>query len=76
MKKNVLSIGLFVVAFIATYLYLCYCIPGWRIKLEAEPFAYFIESVKSLFLVKAMISFVLGGIVGAIPVLIRKIGRK
>ena len=45
-NKKILSIILFIVGFIVTYLIMCYCIPGLRIKLAAEPMEYFIESIK------------------------------
>jgi len=60
MKRNILLSLLFVMAFAITYLTLCYMVPGWRIKLDAEPFVYFIESLKSMVFIKATISLVVG----------------
>lgn len=77
MKKTVLSVALYVALFasmfIITYLYLCYCIPGFRIKLYASPSVYFIESLKNMVAVKSVISFAFGAIAGTAPVLVRKI---
>lgn len=62
MKKNILLSVLFVAVFVITYFVLCFMIPEWRIKLEADPFIYFIESVKSMAFIKTMISLVVGAI--------------
>ena len=62
MRRNVLLSVLFIVIFAVTYLGLCYLIPGWRIKLEAEPVVYLIESVKSMALLKTVISLVVGAV--------------
>lgn len=71
MKKLLLSVALFVAAFIVTYLVLCYA-PAWRIKLDAEPMVYFLESIKHMAPVKSLISLGTGMIAGVVPVLIRK----
>ena len=60
MRRKVLLSVLFIVIFAVTYLGLCYLIPGWRIKLEAEPVVYLIESIKSMALIKTVISLVVG----------------
>ena len=65
MNRKALSFVLFVVAFIATYLFICFCIPGMRIKLEAEPLEYFLASVTYMMLFKSVISLIVGLIVGA-----------
>jgi len=62
MRRKVLLSVLFIVIFAVTYLGLCYLIPGWRIKLEAEPVVYLIESVKSMALLKTVISLVVGAV--------------
>ena len=54
MKKKSLSVVLFLIAFIATYLFICFGIPGMRIKLEAEPMELFIESIKHMMLFKTI----------------------
>ena len=45
MKKKTVSIVLFLIAFISTYLIICFAIPGMRIKLEAEPIEIFFKSI-------------------------------
>ena len=42
---------------------MCYLVPGLRIKLYAEPMVYFIESIKSMVLVKIVVSFVVAMII-------------
>lgn len=72
MKRNLLSVLLFVITFTVIYICLCYCIPEWRIKLVAEPHIYFFESLKHLLPIKAGISFVIGITASVIPIFIRK----
>ena len=55
MKKIVVRLVSFVVAFIATYLILCYS-PGLRIKLFAPPMEYFVESIKHMVFFKTLAS--------------------
>lgn len=62
MRRKVILSGLFIVIVAVTYLGLCYMIPGWRIKLEAEPVVYLIESIKSMALIKTVISLVVGAV--------------
>ena len=62
MRRKVLLSVLFIVIFAVTYLGLCYLIPGWRIKLEAEPVVYLIESIKSMALIKTVISLIVGAV--------------
>ena len=54
MKKVIIFITVFVLIYVA----MCYLVPGMRIKLYAEPMVYFIESIKSMMLVKSVVSFV------------------
>ena len=72
MKKKGLSVILFLISFVATYLFVCFGIPGMRIKLDAEPIELFIESIKHMMIFKTMISFVVASVVGAVPFLLRK----
>ena len=75
MKRKTLSaIILFVVAFVVTYLILCFGIPGMRIKLEAGPAQYFLASVKHMALFKSLISLVVGAILGVLSIAIRTHG--
>ena len=72
MNKKGLSAILFLITFVAAYLFICFGIPGMRIKLEAEPVVPFIESIKHMMLFKTMISLVVASVVGAVPFLLRK----
>lgn len=72
MKRIGVSVALFFIAFIATYLACCYLIPGWRIKLEADTVTYFIESIRHMVLIKGLIALAVGLGVGAVPMLIKK----
>ena len=72
MNKKGLSSILFLITFVATYLFVCFGIPGMRIKLDAEPIELFIESIKHMMLFKTMISFVVASVVGTVPFLLRK----
>lgn len=72
MNKKGLSAILFLITFVATYLFVCFGIPGMRIKLDAKPIELFIESIKHMMLSKTMISLVVASVVGAVPFLIWK----
>lgn len=72
MNKKALSAILFLITFVAAYLFICFGIPGMRIKLEAEPMELFIESIKHMMLFKSMISLAIAAVIGAIPLLSRK----
>ena len=72
MNKKALSAILFLITFVAAYLFICFGIPGMRIKLEAEPMELFIESIKHMMFFKSMISLVVASVVGAVPFLLWK----
>lgn len=59
MKKLLLSILIFIIAFMGTYIIICY-LPGMRIKLFAPPGEYFIESIMHTVLLKSIISSLVG----------------
>ena len=63
MKSKLLTPVLFVLSFITTYLFICFGIPGMRIKLEAEPLELFIKSVEHMLLFKSLISSFIGIVV-------------
>ncbi|MDO5440593.1 MAG: hypothetical protein Q4F12_03555 [Erysipelotrichaceae bacterium] len=63
MKKKKLNIIVFTLTFIVTYLCICFCVPGMRIKLEAEPLELFIKSIEHMALFKCLISLILGAAV-------------
>lgn len=72
MNKKALSAILFLITFVAAYLFICFGIPGMRIKLEAEPMELFIESIKHMMFFKLMISLIVASVVGAVPFLLWK----
>ena len=72
MNKKVISLVLFIVVFIAVYLIVCFAIPGMRIKLEAEPFEYFVKSIRHMAFVKIVISFIAALLVGILPLVIKR----
>ena len=67
MKKKTLSLSLFVIIFIATYLIVCFAIPGMRIKLEAELMEYFFMSITHMVFFKVIVSLAAALIFSAIP---------
>lgn len=70
MKKKIVSVALFLVAFVATYLIICFAIPGMRIKLEAEPIEIFFKSIGHMVFFKTMISLIVALIIGALPLVL------
>jgi len=72
MKKKLVSAILFIIAFIATYLIICFAIPGMRIKLEAAPMEYFIKSISHMAFIKTAASLIVALIIGSIPLFFRK----
>lgn len=73
MKKQIASIVFFFAAFIAAYMIICFAIPGMRIKLEAEPMEYFIESIRHMIFMKSLMSLFPALIIGSLPLFL---GRK
>jgi len=71
-KRMILSALLGITGFCVTYLCLCYLVPGWRIKLAAEPVVYFVESLKSMAFLKGVISIFVGALLAAVPYFKRK----
>ena len=65
MKGKRLPAALGIAAFLGVYLSCCYRIPGWRIKLDAGPLAYFWASITHMVLLKSLISLAVGGAVYA-----------
>ena len=57
-KRTTLSLILLVVVFAAVYLTMSFAIPGFRIKLEAEPAVVFVETLKILWPFKAAVSLI------------------
>lgn len=67
MKKALLSVLSGMLGFVITYIGLCCLVSGWRIKLEAEPLIYLMESIKSMAFVKCLISGMVSVVLAAIP---------
>ena len=72
MKKKTVSIVLFLIAFISTYLIICFAIPGMRIKLEAEPIEIFFKSITHMVFFKNDDISCRCNIFGAIPLFFGK----
>lgn len=72
MKRTVIAGILFLIAFIVSYLVICFAIPGMRIKLEAGPVEYFVKSIRHMAFLKTVISCIIAGIAGGISFLGRK----
>ena len=74
MKRNriVFSVILAIVIFIAVYMIMSFAIPGFRIKLEAEPAVVFVETLKILWPFKAAVSLIAAALVGILPLVIGK----
>ena len=71
MKRSLLPAIVFAVAFVVTYVALCYH-PGLMIKLDAEPMEYFLESLRYMVLFKGAVSLAIGLIAGALTALVRR----
>ena len=71
MKRKSLFIVLFVVVFVAVYM-MSFAIPGFRIKLEAEPAVVFVETLKILWPFKAAVSLIAAVLIGGLPFVFRK----
>jgi len=58
--------AIFVTVFVLVYIGSCYLVPGWRIKLEAPPLAYFAASLQSMMLVKGALAAAVAAAAAAI----------
>lgn len=67
MKKIGLSVAIFLVVFIGSYMGLCYVVPGLRIKLEADAMTYFVKSIRHMALFKGIMSLFIGLVLASIP---------
>lgn len=72
MKKLLCRMGLFVLTFCVAYLACCYLIPGWRLKLAADPITYFWATVGSMVPLKTGISLAAALAVSVVLQLIKK----
>ena len=77
MKKNkiLLSVILFMIGFAAAYLFLCYH-PSLRLRLDATPGVFFLESIKYNLLNKSILSCIFGAILAFVPKFIKFIRNK
>jgi len=74
-KKRTACIFLFLTIFFATYLLICFAVPGFKIKLAAHPVEYFLKSIGHMVFIKFTMSSVLAFTALAAVLLIRKIKR-
>ena len=58
--------------FVAVYMIMSFAIPGFRIKLEAEPAVVFVETLKILWPFKAAVSLIAAVLVGGLPLVLGK----
>lgn len=72
MKKKMMSLAVFLFTFIATYLIICFVIPGMRIKLDAAPKEYFYKSITHMVFFKTIVSLVVSFILGVISLVFGK----
>lgn len=67
MNRKMCSLILAIVTFIAVYMIMSFAIPGFRIKLEAEPAVVLVETLKSLWPFKAAVSLIAAVLIGGLP---------
>jgi len=72
MKRKMCSLILAIVTFIAVYMIMSFAIPGFRIKLEAEPAVVFVETLKILWPFKAAVSLIAAVLIGGLPFVFRR----
>ena len=66
-NRTGISLGVFAIVFVITYFVCSFCIPGWKVKLEADAMTVFIENLKILWPTKALISLAAGAVVASVP---------
>lgn len=72
MKRKMCSLILAIVTFIAADMIMSFAIPGFRIKLEAEPAVVFVETLKILWPFKASVSLIAAVLIGGLPLVLGK----
>ena len=65
MKRIMISVAIFIVVFIVSYVGLCYLVPGLRIKLAADAVTYFKENIRHIIFLKSVISLVIGSVLAS-----------
>ena len=66
-NRTGISLGVFAIVFVITYFVCSFCIPGWKVKLEADAMTVFIENLKILWPTKVLISLAAGAVVASVP---------
>ncbi len=70
MNRMSLSIVLFVIGFVVTYVILCFVFAGGiKWALEATPTGKIVAEISHMALLKSIVSLIVGLIVGALPVI-------
>ncbi len=72
MKRIMVSAAICIVVFVASYVGLCYLVPGLRIKLAADAVTYFNESIRHMILLKSIISLIIGSVLAGSFYLVAK----
>lgn len=76
MKKKLLYAALFILIFTACYLIMSFAIPGFRIKLYAEPWVYFVESIRHNVSFKAAVSAAAALVIDVLAAVVaREVGK-
>ena len=70
MKKKALSVFLFVISFVVTYILLCFAFTGGKMALEATTFDYIRVAITYMAVFKTVVSLVVALIIGAIPTIV------
>lgn len=60
--KAILAALLFCAGALGAYIGLCYLVPGWRIKLAADPLTYFVKSIAHMAPLKGVIALAVGAV--------------
>lgn len=76
MKKRICYIGLYFVLFAICYFGFCFLIPGWRIKLAADPVTRFWAQLRHMAFFKAILSAVSAGGFTCAAVIYKKKSRE
>ena len=72
MKRIMVSAAICTVVFVASYVGLCYLVPGLRIKLAADAVTYFNESIRHMILLKSTISLIIRSVLAGSFYLVAK----
>lgn len=70
MKRKMCSLILAIVTFIAAYMIMSFAIPGFRIKLEAEPAVVSCGNAENPLPFKAAVSLIAAVLIGGLPLVL------